>query len=710
MIPSPSELTWPVERLGDALVALAEAAQLPLLETDLPTAPPGLIGDSNVPLERWIEAAAEALGIESELVEVPVRDLPRLVAACAPAVVRASSTGTQFLLVLRSGPRTVDVLGPDLRVHRLATSRVCECLIENESAPFAALSAKASAGLGLRGKHARRVREAILAEGFRASLIRRCWHLRIAPGARFPELLRRAGVRRLLTLFAGGHVTGYALLLLAWWTVGRGAFDDRADPGWLAAFVLLLATWLPLRVLSNWAAGMLALEVGRLCKVRMLAGALALEPDEIRSRGVGQLLTPVIEADELEAAALQGGLGALTATVELTFAGCLLAMSTGGPGALALAISVAVGALIVHRYQRARVAWSDERFAMTHALIERILGHRTRLCQERLDRWHETEDASLARYIARSRELDSVATQLLALLARGFLLLSILAIAPGFVSGESAPPQLAVALGSALLGYRALQSAGSSLMQLAGAAVAWRAVQPLHRAAARREPPAPAAVARQAEASQERAEPDTLLEGFKLGYRHAGRDTPALQQCDLTIRRGDTLLLEGPSGSGKSTLVSLLSGLRAPADGVLLAAGLDRRSLGLLGWRRQVAAAPQFQDNHILQGTFAFNLLMSRNWPPRPGDLEAAEDLCHELGLGELLSRMPAGMQQALGETGWRLSHGERSRLFIARALLSGAPLVMLDESLAALDPETLQRVGRCVVERAPSLLVIAHP
>jgi ABC-type transport system involved in cytochrome bd biosynthesis fused ATPase/permease subunit len=63
-----------------------------------------------------------------------------------------------------------------------------------------------------------------------------------------------------------------------------------------------------------------------------------------------------------------------------------------------------------------------------------------------------------------------------------------------------------------------------------------------------------------------------------------------------------------------------------------------------------------------------------------------------------------------LGETGWQLSQGERSRLYIARIILQGATCLIFDESFAALDPETLRQVLPCVPERAPTLLVIAHP
>ena len=71
---------------------------------------------------------------------------------------------------------------------------------------------------------------------------------------------------------------------------------------------------------------------------------------------------------------------------------------------------------------------------------------------------------------------------------------------------------------------------------------------------------------------------------------------------------------------------------------------------------------------------------------------------------------MPGGILQMVGETGWQLSHGERSRLYIARALLQGPEVLILDESFAALDPETLRGTLGYVLERAPTLIVIAHP
>ena len=112
----------------------------------------------------------------------------------------------------------------------------------------------------------------------------------------------------------------------------------------------------------------------------------------------------------------------------------------------------------------------------------------------------------------------------------------------------------------------------------------------------------------------------------------------------------------------------------------------------------------------MLGGTLAFNLLMGRNWPADEAQMEEARRLCEELGLGELLARMPSGLLQTVGETGWQLSHGERSRLFLARALLQKADLTILDESFAALDPETLATCLDCAARHARTLVVIAHP
>ncbi|MGH9389416.1 MAG: ATP-binding cassette domain-containing protein, partial [Vicinamibacteria bacterium] len=187
-----------------------------------------------------------------------------------------------------------------------------------------------------------------------------------------------------------------------------------------------------------------------------------------------------------------------------------------------------------------------------------------------------------------------------------------------------------------------------------------------------------------------------LVQARDVSFIYPHRSRAVLEGVGFALARGDRVLLTSPSGGGKSTLVSLVNGMRRPSSGVVLLEG-------------KVATAPQFHENHVFTESFAFNLVMGRAWPPSGADLREAEGLCRELGLGELIEKMPGGMNQMVGDTGWQLSHGEKSRLFLARALLQGSDLVLLDESFAALDPENLRQALLTARERAPSLVVVAH-
>jgi ATP-binding cassette subfamily B protein len=200
-----------------------------------------------------------------------------------------------------------------------------------------------------------------------------------------------------------------------------------------------------------------------------------------------------------------------------------------------------------------------------------------------------------------------------------------------------------------------------------------------------------------------------LLVGRDVSFSYPGRLDPVLRGCNIEIRRRQRILIEGPSGSGKSTLGALLCGLRQPSSGLLLLGGFDHHSLRPERWRQRAAGVPQSHENHILSASLLFNIAMSRRWPPCSDDEQEIEAICRELGLADLLARMPGGLQQMVGDSGWQLSHGERSRVCVARALLQQADLRVLDESFAALDPETLDRVLECVVRRSETLVVVSH-
>ena len=455
---------------------------------------------------------------------------------------------------------------------------------------------------------------------------------------------------------------------------------------------------------------------GAIFKSRLIHGTLKLEPEEIRHQGMGQFLGRVMESEAVEMLALSGRFMAVLSVIELILAFFILAKGVGGmPHAALLAIWALMTLFILWRYYQTSRDWAETYREMTNDLVERLVGHRTRLIQEDPQRWHEDEDQLLDRYLKLSENMDRIGIQINAVIHRGWLLVGLLGVVLPFVAGAPTPAQLAISLGGVLLASQALGKLAGGAQSLVGLLNAWQQVGPLFHAAARpEEKPAlsfvPPSGMRQPSSQSTAQSKAPLLVARDLSFRYRPTGRPVLQEISLQIDPGDRLLLEGPSGGGKSTLAALLTGLRKPEAGSMLLWGFDRQILGPDEWRRRVVMAPQFQENYVFTETFAFNLLMGRRWPPQPEDLEEAEVVCRELGLGKLLDRMPSGFQQMLGESGWQLSHGERSRLFIARTLLQKADLVILDESFGALDPENLYRALRCVLERAPTVLVIAHP
>jgi ATP-binding cassette subfamily B protein len=717
----PADVAWPLARLGEALEATARRAGLAPRACDRAPSPPE--GVSPAVLARWVEDAAAWLGVEVEPVTTSYADMDATIARAAPALLRVRGAPF-YLAVVAGGVRRITLLSPSEALVRACVEDVALALagpLEEKAGPEAdALLARAAVPEGRREA----ARRALLAARLGMEQLDGSFLLGPPASAGLRERAQRAGLGCRLRLFVAASAASYAMLLSAWSLVGRGALAGRVDRGWLAAWGLLLCTQVPLRILTSWVGGRLSIDAGALVKQRLLAGALELEPDAVRGSGAGRLFGRVIESEALETLALGGGLAGLTAIVELGFAALVLALGAAPAAHLTvLAAWLAVAAVLGVRYFRARERWTGQRLAMTHDLVERMVGHRTLLAQEAPERWHDGEDGAVAGYLEASTEMDRLSTLLLGLVPRGFLLLGIALLAPAFAADAAFVGPLAVSLGGILLAERAWARLAAGVADLAGAAIAWKTAAPLLAAADRApRPPHPDVFAPpvtepsetgEAAAQLFRTHPEAapiVVDAHELTFRRPGRAAPILAGASLTIRLGDRVLLEGPSGAGKSTLAALLAGLREAETGLLLVGGFDRHTLGASGFRRRVVAAPQFHDNHVVAASFAFNMLMGRAWPPGPADLRLAEEICRDLDLGPLLDRMPGGLFQMVGETGWQLSHGEKSRLYIARALLQDADLVVLDESFGALDPETLEHAMACVLRRARAVLVIAHP
>jgi ATP-binding cassette subfamily B protein len=713
--------------LGDAIEALGRHSGLQVRSAPVEPPPEKLLMQGGEQLGCWIEAAARWLDLEAEAVEVTYTDLHEFLRNAAPAILRVivpkegrleeratlpcgSDCETRFLVLLAGDRKVVSLLTPGLARVRLPPDVLRALVCREEEGSFAGLVDDILTEADVARRRRPWARQALLGELLVTAPVGGCWLIRSAPGTSLMAQVRQAHLPGLFLSLLGAHACEYGLWILSWWLLGWMTLQGRVDRGWLLAWLLLLVTLIPCRLLTTSAGGRLAIQAGALLKRRLLFGALRLEPDEIRHLGVGQLLGRTLESGAVESAALTGGLLGLTAVIELILAGFVLGAGAGSWSHVGLLLGTAFAASWLGlRYYRQQRRWTGERLELTHDLVERMIGHRTRLAQEARAHRNDGEDQALERYLGASRSLDRAGVAFQVFVPRGWLLAGLLGLAPAFLAGNRSTAALAVGVGGILLAFRAFRNLVEGLDRLTGAAIAWERVKLFWQAADRRQPIGQPGVTVRPALSQPR-DRSPLLDARDLVYRYSDRSEAVLQGTALRVCAGDRLLLEGPSGGGKSTLAALLAGCRLPDAGLLLLGGLDRETLGAEGWRRRVVLAPQFHENYVFMGTFAFNALMGRGWPPRQVDLEEADRICRALDLGPLLDRMPAGLQQQVGETGWQLSHGEKSRLYIARALLQGANLIILDESFAALDPHTLQKTLALVLEWAPTVLLIAHP
>jgi ATP-binding cassette subfamily B protein len=719
-----TSLCWPIERLGEAMKALGDLCRLAPIVPEVSAPPSHVMAGGEDLLRNWIDATADWLGFDAEPVTIPYNDVNEFLRAAGPSVLRlpgaeeASVAGKgpapRFLLVVEGRPGRLTLLAPEFTKVHVNPAVVRSALCHEIEAPLAGQIDEILAAAGSTGRRKERGRQALFTQLLNDASVESCWLLRASGERGLWAQAQEARLPRLLACVLGTYAIGYGAYLASWWLLGLGALSGRLDQGWLPAWALLLFTLVVFRLLTLASSGGLAIRAGTILRRRLMSAALELDPQAIRRMGIGTLLGSVIEVGAAETLTIQGGIALLTALVELVFAGVVL--SAGAAGWLHIVLllgTVCSTALVGGHYYRRRRRWTERRLGLTDRLIEFMAGHRTRLAQEPSSHWNDGEDESLETYLGTSRIMDRLTVGLQVLVPGGWLLVGLLALVPAFVGGDGVTVPLAVSVGGIILAHGALKNLVSGMAQLIAVLIAWDRIRPFWGTASGRSRAghpefgcAPASPA----LADDRSSTPPFLQLRDVVFRYQDRSQPVVRGATLSIGRGDRLLLEGPSGGGKSSLAGILAGANRPASGLVLLDGLDKETLGSTGWRRRVAIAPQFHENTLIKGSLAFNLLMARDWPPRQTDLQEAAGVSRALGLGPLLDRMPGGLMQMVGEGGWQLSHGEKSRVYLARALLQGAELIILDESFAALDPQTLGGALTAVMDAVPSLLVIAHP
>lgn len=252
-----------------------------------------------------------------------------------------------------------------------------------------------------------------------------------------------------------------------------------------------------------------------------------------------------------------------------------------------------------------------------------------------------------------------------------------------------------------LLGYlRSMQGATQGLMGVYGTvksveASIDRVLEVLDCSEEVADPPAPAPMA-----SPFRGR--VTMEGVSFGY---APDKAVLSDISLTVEPGQTVALVGATGAGKSTLVALVPRLYDPWRGCVRFDGVDVRAARVADVRARVAMV--LQEPFLLPLSVAKNIAYGRP-AARRAEIVAAAEAARADGF---IRELPEGYDTVIGERGVTLSGGQRQRLAIARALLKNAPILILDEPTAALDPSTEALLIEAVEElmRGRTTFIIAH-
>jgi ATP-binding cassette, subfamily C, bacterial CydC len=526
-----------------------------------------------------------------------------------------------------------------------------------------------------------------------------------------PALLRLAQVRRsrFAVAVALGALTilfGVGLMATAGYLISRAA--ER--PAVLSLMVTIVAVQFfglgrpVLRYLERLWSHDLALRMLGGVRVRFFERIEPLAPAELQGYRTGDLLSRMVaDVDALQnlylrglgpplVALLAGAVSVGVAAAVLPAAGLVLAAGLLAGGLLVPAVAAGVGAGARRREATARGELSAELIELMRGAPE-IAGT-------------GAEGPALGRIEAANRAASGVARRDalaggfgdgLGVIVTGVTVAGVLALAVR-ASGEGRLDRVLIAALALLVvaSFEAVTPLAAAARDLAATVAAGRRVLEI----VDREP----AVRDPAASLPPPAWPFALaLEDVRA--RYPGQDRPALEAVSLRVEPGERVALVGPSGAGKTTVVNLLLRFLDPESGRVTLAGRSLPEYQQEDIRRVIAVAGQ--ESHPFSAGIGENVRLARP-EATPADVEQA---LRRAQIWDWVSRLPHGLDTLVGEAGRELSGGQRQRLVLARALLADAPVLILDEPTAHLDPATAEELMRDVFAAAAgrSVLLITH-
>jgi ATP-binding cassette subfamily B protein RaxB len=197
-------------------------------------------------------------------------------------------------------------------------------------------------------------------------------------------------------------------------------------------------------------------------------------------------------------------------------------------------------------------------------------------------------------------------------------------------------------------------------------------------------------------------ESECQFELKNIGYQYT-EDEGVLNNINLTVHAGESIVITGPSGCGKSTLMKIMLGLLKPNAGEVLYNGKPIQHIGLQNYRQETAAV--LQDDYLLSGSIADNISF---FDPQPDDMLISR-CAQQAAIYNEIMKMPMGFNTLIGDMGTALSGGQIQRILIARALYKKPSILFMDEATSHLDSILERRISQTIKEKNITRILIAH-
>jgi len=435
---------------------------------------------------------------------------------------------------------------------------------------------------------------------------------------------------------------------------------------------------------------------------RMYRGLLRLNPLGRESRSRGELVSMfTVDVETVEQGVSQGLLAILRDALQIVaLAGLALALDPvlGAIGLVAFPLA-AIAIVRIGRELRRRRRAIHQNFGELGSVVEETSGGldviqsfgAAPLLQERF----EGTSRGLVRRVARAVALKAFSSPLNEVLGAVALALTLWYAHQRIAAGALTPGAFVSFFTALLLLYRPVKGLGEAFHAIQSALAGLDRVRDLTRESGTG--PQERSVRRPAEVGQR-----VVLRGVHAGYESGS--VSVLEGVDLEIDSGETVAVVGPSGAGKTTLLNLLRGFLTPTRGEILVDG-DPLAAGPGAARSLFAPVPQ--EPFLFDDTVFANV--------RCGRVDASardvEEACGAAGVTEFASALERGLETRVGPGGSSLSVGQRQRVCLARALLSRAPVLLLDEVTASLDGKTEGALVEGLRDRLAdrTVLVVTH-